>query len=428
LSSTLIYKSIYNADMTPKRYLSAAEAAATLEISLATLYAYVSRGLIRSEAAAGNRRARCYRRDDVDQLLARRARRRNPERAAEQALSWGVPVLESALTLITGGRLYYRGQDALRLAETSTFEQVAHHLWLGGPPAPKASWAMGAGQASLRAYQPWLKLLPEATPVERMQAILPLAATRDAAAYDLRPAAVAQTGSRLIGLLAAAAIYPARPEAERIAQSLGLGWMSKGARGLEPDRATRLIDAALILSADHELNTSAFTARCVASVRATPYQVVMAALAALQGLRHGGYSARVEALLADVAAPQRARPALESWLKRGESLPGFGHPLYPEGDPRARALLDMIRVALPRSRELALSEVVINEARSLVGDAPTIDFALVVVARALRLPSGAALALFALGRTAGWIAQAIEQYQTESMIRPRARYVGQLPQ
>jgi citrate synthase len=401
-------------------------------ISLPTLYAYVSRGLIRSEAAGGHRRDRRYRRDDVDQLLARQAQRRHPDRAAAQALSWGVPVLESALTLIAGGRLYYRGQDAVELAQTGTFEQVANLLWLGGPPAPGAARAMTAGPAALRAFEPWLKLLPEAAPVEMMQAVLPLAAARDAAAYDLRPAAVAQTGGRLLGLLAAAAVYPARPgagpAAGNIAQALQQGWMPKGARGSRPDRAARLIEAALILSADHELNTSAFTARCVASVRATPYQVVIAGLAALQGLRHGGCSARVEALLDAVAAPDRARPALEIWLKRGESLPGFGHPLYPEGDPRARALLDMAQAALPRSRELALAQAVATEARALIGEAPTIDFALVVVARALKLPRGGALALFALGRTAGWIAQAIEQYQTEAMIRPRARYVGQLPQ
>src|SRR5205823_4642732 len=124
----------------------------------------------------------------------------------------------------------------------------------------------------------------------------------------------------------------------------------------------------------------------------------------------------------------RTRPVLESWLKRGEHLPGFGHPLYPEGDPRARALLEMTQTTLPRSRELALAMAVAAQARALMGEAPTIDFALVVVARALRLPAGAALGLFALGRTAGWIAQAIEQYQTEAMIRPRARYVGLLPQ
>jgi len=337
-------------------------------------------------------------------------------------------VLESALTLIAGGRLYYRGREAVELAKTSTFEQVADRLWLGGRPTPGEGLAPDAGRAPLSDYASWLKRLPGAAPAERMQAVLPLAAMDDAAAYDLRPAAVAQTGARILGLLAAAAVYPARAAAGRIAPTLRRGWLPKGSSGPAPDRAERLIEAALILSADHELNTSAFTARCVASVRATPYQVVIGGLAALQGLRHGGHSARVEALLDEAAAPKRARPAVQTWLKRGESLPGFGHPLYPEGDPRARALLEMTRTALPRSRELALAQAVAKEAHALIGEAPTIDFALVAVARALKLPRGAALALFALGRTAGWIGQAIEQYQMEAMIRPRARYVGQIPE
>ena len=122
-----------------------------------------------------------------------------------------------------------------------------------------------------------------------------------------------------------------------------------------------------------------------------------------------------------------AREAIAAWLKRGEGLPGFGHPLYPDGDPRARALLGMLGQALPRARDLALANGLVEIARELVGDYPTIDFALVAAARALKLPQGTALALFALGRTAGWIAHAIEQYQAEPMIRPRARYVGQMP-
>jgi citrate synthase len=419
--------------MPAQRYLSAAEAAEKLGISRATLYAYVSRGLIRSEAAGGHGRDRRYRREDVERLLARQAQRRHPEQAAAQALSWGVPVLESELTLIADGRLFYRGQDALALARTGRFEDVANLLWLGGQATPAAP-ALAASPAVLPDFEPWLKLLPASTPVERMQALLPLAAARDAAAYDLRPAAVAQTGARILGLLSAAAIYPSRPGAGRLAEQLRQGWRAGDGRAIgggsiapDAERATRLIEAALILCADHELNTSAFTARCVASARGTPYQVVIAGLAALQGLRHGGHSLRVEALLEEVAAPARARTVLEGWLRRGERLPGFGQPLYPDGDPRARALLALARAALPRSRELALAQAVSTAAQSLSSEAPSIDFALVAVARALKLPPGGGLALFALGRTAGWLAQAIEQYHSEAMIRPRARYVGAMP-
>ena len=409
--------------MPTARYLTAAEAAAALGVSLATLYAYVSRGLVRSEAAGSSRRYRRYRREDVDRLRARQEQRRHPEQAAEQALSWGMPVLDSGLSLIADGRLYYRGQDALALAENSTFEQVADLLWLGaaGGQSPVAAEANRPRPDSLRAYHPWLKLLRQPAPVEVFQALLPLAATRDLAAYDLRPAAVAETGVRILDLLADAAIYPATPAAGRIAERLQLGW-SPPQRG-----AARLLDAALILCADHELNASAFTARCVAAVRATPYHAVMAGLAALQGMRHGGHIARVEAMLDEAGAPARAGAVINARLKRGDALPGFGHPLYPDGDPRGRALLAMAVAAAPRSREVALARAVVEAAAAMPGESPTIDFSLVVVARALKLPRGAALALFALGRTAGWIAHAIEQYQTELMIRPRARYVGVMP-
>ena len=409
--------------MTRSQTLTAAEAAAQLGIRLPTLYAYVSRKLIRSEAAGGRRRDCRYNREDIEQLRLRQEQRRHPEAAGAQALSWGVPILESSLSRIADGRLYYRGLEAVELAESRSFEEVAWWLWTGqaeGNHSPLSP--IGTG---LKEYEPWLKRLAMATPVERMQAILPLAAARDVAAFDLRPGAVAQTGARLLSLQAAAATYPFPPSGGRLAESLKRGWAARTAT--QSERATHLIDAGLILSADHELNTSAFTARCVASVRATPYQVVIAALAALHGLRHGGQLGRVEALFDEAGTAAHARAAMAAWLKRGEGLPGFGHPLYPDGDPRARALLGLLGQALPRARDLALANALVETTRELVGEHPTIDFALVAVARALKLPKGAPLALFAIGRTAGWIAHAIEQYQAEPMIRPRARYVGQMP-
>jgi len=417
-----------------KTDMTAKEAARALNVSVATLYAYVSRGLVRSQAAGGSRRDRRYRREDVERLRARQQQRRNPDRAAEQALSWGVPVLESSLTLIADGRLYYRGRDALALAQAATFEQVAELLWLGAEPGRVGSAAMTetmeAGRGLLRAHAAWLEMLPGATPIEIFQAVLPLAARFDPAAYDLRPGAVAQTGGRILGLLAEAATYPAVTGSGRVAERLAQGWRRGPQKNPDSARksaqAVRLIEAALILCADHELNTSAFTARCVASVRGTPYQVVMAALAALQGWRHGGTSDRVEALFDEAGSPDRARAAIGAWLKRGEALPGLGHPLYPDGDPRAQVLIDMAAEAAPRGPELALAGALAQAAEALTGERPTIDFGLVVVRRALGLPRGAALGLFALGRTVGWNAHATEQYQLEAMIRPRARYVGEV--
>ncbi len=155
----------------------------------------------------------------------------------------------------------------------------------------------------------------------------------------------------------------------------------------------------------------------------------MAGLAALQGVKHGMYIEQVEPFLREVGTPQRAQVVIANRLKRGEQLPGFGHRLYPEGDPRGGALLELMAKVYADSPATALAHAVIGQARRVIGEYPTIDFALAVLAGVLHLPSSAAPALFALGRTIGWIGHAIEQYQLDQLIRPRARYVGpaQLP-
>jgi citrate synthase len=196
---------------------------------------------------------------------------------------------------------------------------------------------------------------------------------------------------------------------------------------VQDQRSRALIDAALILSADQELNVSSFTVRCVASAGSTPYAAVQAGLAALQGVKHGGHGARVWALLREAGDVEGVRPALREQLQRGEPIPGFGHPLYPQGDPRCIALMNMLRLSFEHSPELALSEGLIAEGLAHTGRHPTIDLALVTLARVLNLPREAPFALFAIGRSAGWIAHAIEQAEDGRMIRPRARYVGLLP-
>lgn len=408
--------------MKHKRYLSAAEAADELGVSLATLYAYVSRGMIRSEGIEGDQRARRYSAEDVTALKARKESRRSPEVVSEAALHYGMPVLESAITLIQDGRLYYRGQDAVELALHQSVEAVAALIWAGELdaviPGLNGTYLLPGRVKTAR------ESLAELLPIDLFQAALPLAASDDLAAYDLRPEAVAQTGARILRLLATL-IASLSPE-----KSAGMGGIASGLQGRwKPDdpQAKALISAALILCADHELNVSAFTARCVASAHATPYAVVSAGLAALAGSKHGGHTQRVEAFLREVGSPQRARSAIAGRLRRGESLAGFGHTLYPEGDPRGRALLALVTEHYPDSPALELAEAMTAAAHDLTGDLPTIDFALVIMAEALQLPPGSPLALFAIGRTIGWIGHALEQYGLDRMIRPRARYIGEPP-
>jgi citrate synthase len=192
-------------------------------------------------------------------------------------------------------------------------------------------------------------------------------------------------------------------------------------------RGVDLLRAALILCADHELNVSSFTARCVASAGSHPYAVVGAGLAALEGPRHGGATARVESMLESLRPARAIEEAVAARLRRGESIDGFGHPLYRDGDPRARLLLDLMAERYGRSAEGRFVASFAKAATRVTGDLPNIDFGLAALARVLRLPSGSPLVLFALGRSIGWVGHAMEQYATGQLIRPRAKYVGVPP-
>jgi len=398
-----------------RRYVTAAEAAGALGIKVATLYAYTSRGMLHSESVPGQPRVRRYLREDVERLAERKQLRGDQECMCTRTLVRCNPNLESAITLIEGGRLYYRGRDAIKLAEEATVEEVAALLWTGD------RGLAGHLFSGIR-IEPWLIKLVERSAEEnaivRCQIVLPRAAERDAAAYDLKPGSVSFRGALILNLLASTTAGR-RPSA-KIEDTLQRAWAPR-----RPGAASA-IRSALILCADHELNVSAFTARCVASAASTPYDVVAAGLAALKGRRHGGYTERVEALLNEMGTPRAADTTVASRLRRGEEIPGFGHPLYPDGDPRARLLLSIAESHGQRSTIRAVTALV-DSVYAATGEHPTLDIGLVALTRALELPEGAALSLFALGRTIGWIAHAIEQYASDQLIRPRAQYVGPRP-
>jgi citrate synthase len=209
-------------------------------------------------------------------------------------------------------------------------------------------------------------------PVDAFHALLPVAAIDDLAAYDLRPASVAQTGRRILRLMAAIA-GRATPASPSIAEAPQQAWLPD-----DPQVVTTL-NTALILCTDHELNVSAFTARCVASAGSTPYAVVAAGLAALQGTKHGGHTGRVGALLHEVGTPERARPTIADRLRRGETLPGFGQPLYPDGDPRSTALVQLATRMRPGTLEVQLATAVAHDVWKVIGEHPNIDFGLAML-------------------------------------------------
>lgn len=387
-------------------YLTSAQAAELLGVSRQTLYAYVSRGLLHARSGDDPRESR-YLAEDVQRLAGRRQRGRKPKEAARAALDWGLPVLSSALTLIEGGRLYYRGVEAAELAQHASIEQVAALLW-DCPPAD-------AFPPQAPAWPPTMTQLQQQYAGQRCETtLLPLFAMAGAADVGSQWQWQSQRRMASCGALVrrlAACLLGTAPSAAPVHAQCAQAW------GLDADGAN-LVRQALVLCADHELNASGFTARCIASTGASLQAALVGGLAALSGPRHGGTTARVEALLDEVATTPGAAAAR---LARGEDLPGFGHHLYPQGDARAAALLPPLLAAHPGWQSL------VDEVLALTGHAPSLDFALVAVRRHLDLPPGSAFGLFALGRSLGWIAHALEQRDTGALIRPRAAYTGPAP-
>ncbi|GGC74723.1 citrate synthase family protein [Chelatococcus reniformis] len=385
--------------------MSADEAAARLKVSRATLYAYVSRGLIRSAPHPTDPRGRLYAGADVDRLIDRKARLRRPSTAAASALDWGLPVLETRITAIDGGRLLYRGRDAAEIAETYALEEAARLLWaaVDADPFPPS----GFDPAAVAGWSETARRLQAAAATDKAIALLAL--LLDEEPPGLPEAQFPGRGARLMQALASAFAGTAIVPGARLHEALAQAWGRPAAA--DPIRR------ALVLSADHELNPSTFAVRVVAATAASLTASLIAGLAALGGARHGRMTEQVTALFDEIERAGGAARGLKARMARGEAIPGFGHALYPDGDPRARALIRHIGGSADTLELVAHAE-------RLTGRLATIDVALAAIARGHDLPAGAPLALFALGRTAGWIAHAQEQRATGQLIRPRARFVS----
>jgi len=389
-------------------YLSSAQAAALLGVSRQTLYAYVSRGLLHAESGESHRESR-YLATEVERLAEQRTRGRKPKEVVKAALNWGMPVLESAITLIDDGQLFYRGENALDLAAHCSVEQVAAHLWQCDQQT-----AFGSEPPDMPAALPALMVCYAGKRAE--EALLPLftVASDDAstALWLQSPERLALGCAALVRLLTAC-LLGTDTDSAPIHQQCARAW------GVDLAGA-ELIRMALVLCADHELNASSFTARCISSTGTSLRAAVIGGLAALTGSRHGGTTARGEALWDEIGTDEPGKK-MHQRLARGEGLPGFGHYLYPNGDVRAQALLAQV---LPHHPEW---QQIIDQGLALTGQHVSVDFALVAVRRHLQLPPGSAFGLFALGRSIGWIAHALEQRASENLIRPRAAYTGIRP-
>ena len=415
-----------------QRWVDSRAAAKHLGVQQRTLYAYVSRGQVRSVASSKGR-GRLYLLADLERLRVRSDARAGHGAVAAGALRWGEPVLDSAITAITPRGPAYRGHVASDLAERGVaFENVAELLWSGYLPTTVVRWPRSPLQIAQLG-----RLVPrDATPLDVMSLVVQLAALGDPQRGDHRPDAVLARGRALIPLLAAA-LTP-QLAAARVTRSLGAASVAGivvRALGLE-DSAMACIDVALVMLADHELNASSFTARVTASTQADPYACVAAALATVSGPLHGSASEAIAKFADDVGAPEDAKAAVAALRRTELTPPGFGHPLYPDGDPRAlplladtRRLIDQARGSSPGIRRARIILAVVDAVASVTKKdprpaRPSVDIGLSALVAALGAAPAAGSGLFALARSAGWLAHALEQRAAGYLLRPRARYTG----
>ena len=407
-------------------HVTAREAARLLGVKLQTLYAYASRGLVRSTAGPRGP-ARVYLRADLERLKARVDARAGHGPVAAGALRWGEPVLSTAISAIRETGPAYRGIPAVQLArDRVSFEATADLLWTGTLDARTSAWSSDGIATSVRAVRG--EFADGASVLEAMLSAVPRLARMDADRFGASREAEWARARRIVRVLAAA-VGCARGEgvARDAARQPSVASSLAVAFGVSPRVARDVIDRTLVLAADHELNASTFAARVVASTRADLYACLTGAFAALTGPLHGAASDRVEALVDEVGSPERAREVVHARAGRGDDIPGFGHRLYPAGDPRVPPLVEAVRAAPldgRGKRELALVVAISDAMTRSRREPPNLDFGLVAVRRALGIPRGGASTLFAIGRIAGWVAHAIEQREAGYLLRPRAEYVG----
>lgn len=388
-------------------WLTAAQALKLLGVRPQTLYAQVSRKAIRARPDPSDARRSQYHEKDVRLLAQRRAGKRRDEAVAAAAIGWGDPVLPTGIATAVAGRLYFRGQDTVQLAEAATLEDVAALLWgapAASPDAPEAtsptsSTAPAATAQGLPAVARAMRALAERAATDP--------STQGLDASELRAQAWSVLHTVAQALMDDGDAAPGRPN-QPIHQRL--------ARALGTPAAADLLRRALVLMADHELNASTFATRVCASTGASLSACVLSGLSTLSGPLHGGAWQPVRQLI-DATLRDGAEAALAPLVQQRRLGPAFGHPLYPDGDPRAQALLSHLHLP-PGYAELQLA------AWQLGGERPSVDFALSALAQGQGWAPETPLTLFALSRCVGWLAHALEQVANGSLIRPRARYVG----
>ncbi|MGW1074534.1 citrate/2-methylcitrate synthase [Streptomyces sp. NPDC002537] len=397
-----------------KGRLTTREVAERLGVKPETVYAYVSRGQLSSRRGPGGRGSTFDARE-VD-ALARRGRR-------EPAFG-GETAIRTSITLIEDDRYFYRGVDATALAERYGYEEVADWLWTGElRPGTRFTAPEEALAAAYRAVD---ALPAHSGPTDRLRVAAIAAAAADPLRFDLSPATVLGTARGLIPTLVDALPTAGRPRdtGGRLAPRL---WSRLTARA--PDEAAlRALETALVLLIDHDLAASTLAVRVAASARSHPYAVVSAGLGALEGPLHGAASGLAHRMLTEVLERGSAAAVVADHLRDGRRVPGLGHRLYPGPDPRATALFARLESVPGAGRALAAArevEAMTARHKSLCAN---VDLALAVLSVSSGMPPEAGETVFAVARTAGWIAHALEEYAERPLrLRPTGHYCGPRP-
>ena len=416
---------------------TAAQAAARLGVRTETLYAYVSRGLIARERGA---HGSLFDPLEVERFARARRRVTSPSHgAARVAGADGSPlaVIDTDIALIEDGELWIRGVPIDELVagegEAPRFDAVVRWLFARTDLPPRDAPPL-EGPGSAAASRVLAALPPGAGAFSRLLAAVAALAADDPERYDLRPETVARVATRLVaGLVDALPLLGSEEEGidgASTAADMSVAarlWPRLTALPATPARV-RVLDAALVLLVDHDMAASTLAARAAASARAHPYAVVAAGFGALDSALHGAVSVAVHALLRQVqdGADPAAAVATATRLG-GAGIPGFGQLLYPDGDPRARLLLQVMREAAdPRAdAALRLAEQVSAVVHARTGLHPTVDLALAVMALAWEMPADAGETVFAVARSAGWCAHAQDEYGRAPLrLRPIGHYVG----
>jgi citrate synthase len=390
-------------------YLTTAQVAKVLGVKPESVYAYVSRGRLNSVRIAGVRGS-LFAVDEVESLISNGIRPRPPAGVVER--------IRTHITSLSGDELCYRGRRADELVGTD-FLDVARLLWDHDVPAQPSP--LGTATAE----QIGILLPANATRLDAVRIAVDLAGAADRMRYQ-RTAPVVATKAMQI-LQAVATALPSATKAGSVETNPADSYAKQLWPKLSPlaptPRRVATLNAALVLLADHDLAASTVAARVAASARAGIYSVIAAGLAALDGPLHGGAAtAAYRYLQGALDDPERA--VAES-LRAGERIPGAGHRVYRDHDPRAVALMGLLETAGGGARVRAAVDIIAKTITDTKARLINSDMALAAMALQFQMPPDAAEAIFGIARIAGWVAHALEEYQEPMLrFRPEGVYVG----